>query len=92
MSHWLQRAPNPHGVSPTDGVPQAGGQSNRQSLTGRHGLLPALRVKIGAAQGAAGGVWRDALAAFGAVARVHRNKDAVTNVRTLITASGAPKK
>ena len=68
---WLQRPADPHRAAATDGAAQAGGHPNRQSLTDGHRLLPALRVKIGAAQGAAGRVWRDALAASGAVVNDH---------------------
>jgi hypothetical protein len=74
---WLQRAVDPHRVATTDGAAPAGGHPNRQSLTDGRRLLPAPGVEVGAAQGAAGRVWRDALAALRAVARVHVSKDAV---------------
>jgi hypothetical protein len=73
-SRRLQRAPDPHRATPAHNAAHARGHSNRRSLTGGHRLLPALRVQIRAAQGAARRVWCNALAAFGAVARVHTGK------------------
>ena len=43
-SRRLPRALDPHRASPTDGTAQARRHPNRQSLTGGHRLLPALRV------------------------------------------------
>jgi hypothetical protein len=75
-SRSLQRTPDPHSAASKEGAAQAGGHPDRQSLPGGCRLLPALGVQVRAAQGAAGRVWGDALDALGAVARMHRTKDA----------------
>ena len=43
----------------------------------RDGPLPALGIELGAAEGAAGGIWGDPLAAFRAKTGMHDSEDSV---------------
>jgi hypothetical protein len=69
-----------------------GTQPARQSVAEGERLLPALRVEVGAAEGAARRIRGDAFAALRAVPRMHGNRMAPADVRTLNAISAVAKK
>jgi hypothetical protein len=65
------------------GTSPAPRQADREPSRDRRGPLPTLRVEVGAAQRAAGGIWCDPLTAPGAISRMHRGRMRLINLRPL---------